>query len=119
MKYTELELKAMKDELARLEPVIYLLEHGWTVPVDRSRLLTTEDIDRAAAEMENRNVVESMDFQTTPMGALGTRYGVLQEDQRVRRDAVISRQSHKRLMLGCLETSYRRMRKLLKETGDA
>lgn len=118
MSYTELEKKVMQDELGSLNRVLYPYIYGEEYDEEVVRL-APEDIDRESAEAQALKDVENLDMTTKPVAAAGADYAIIQEDQRMRRDAVISRQRHKRLMQGCLETAFRRMRKLEKDLEDS
>lgn len=113
-KYTELEIKAMRDLLDTASRLLGPLVDGQELPYDKSMRLKPRDTDRAAADHEMQTDVESADL-TQPHGVFGTAYGRMQEDQRIRRDANVLRVSHKRLMRGCLETVFRSTLKLRKE----
>jgi hypothetical protein len=117
MNYTELEKKAMQDELSSLNYVLSPYLYGKEYDEELVRL-SPADVDRDEAEALAIKEVENLDMTTKPSATAGADYAVLQEDQRIRRDAVISRQGHKRLMQGCLETAFRRMRKLEKDLED-
>lgn len=116
MKHTELDKKALQDEYSSINALLWPYLHGrqYDGPVSR---LTAEDIDRAAAEQRALEQVESADMTDTSVVAACADYALVQEDQRIRRDARIARQGHKRLMQGCLETLWRRQLKLKKELG--
>lgn len=118
--YTELELKTMKQELAALQATLSEYLYGEPAgPEAEDVKLSPEETDRLAAEIEFRKDVEDYDMIGRPAAASGKDYAHLQEDQRIRRDANIARQGHKRLMYGCYETAWRRTLKLEKELGNA
>ena len=116
MKHTELDKKALQDELTSLNQLLWPYLHGaqYTGAVSR---LSAEDMDRAAAEQRALEQVEAADMTDRSVVAACADYEIVQEDQRIRRDARIARQGHKRLMQGCLETLWRRQLKLKKELG--
>lgn len=117
--YTDIEIKAMRQELALLEKTLSEYLHGEPASPEPVPALSAEDTDRLAAEKAFRSTVEQYDMVSRPLAASGEDYARLQEDQRIRRDANIARQGHKRLMQGCYETAWRRTLKLEKELGDA
>lgn len=118
MKHSELETKAMRDELSSLRKLLYPYVEGKPYEGEMVRL-SHDDTDRQAAEDRDLETVEKMDLESRPAPMSGAEFAELQEDQRIRRDAVITRQGHKRLMQGCLETAWRRARKLEKELEDS
>lgn len=117
-KYTELDVKIMKEQLASAQRLLEPLVNDSELPVDTSVALKKEDLDRAKADQDMLLAVNEADF-TKPHGMFGKRYAGMQEDQRARRDINATRQGHKRLMLGCLETAYRFTLKLRKEINNA
>lgn len=116
MIHTELDKKALMDEYTSINQLLWPYLHGepYTGAVSR---LTAEDIDRAAAEQRALEEVEAADMTDKSIVAACADYALVQEDQRIRRDAKIARQGHKRLMQGCMETLWRRQLKLKKELG--
>lgn len=116
MNHTELDKKALQDEYTSLNKLLwpYLYGKQYTGTVFR---LSVDDIDRVAAEQRALAQVEAADMTDKSVVAACADYALLQEDQRIRRDARIARQGHKRLMQGCLETLWRRQLKVKKELG--
>ena len=117
-KYTELDVKIMKEQLASTQRLLEPLVNGSELAVDTSVSLKPADLDRAAADRDMLKAVNEADF-TKPHGTFGKSYARMQEDQRARRDINATRRGHKRLMLGCLETAYRYTLKLRKEIRNA
>jgi len=76
-------------------------------------VLGKEDLDRAAAEKEMCAALNKGNFTGGDrLVKLSEAYSRFQTEQRTRRDMMIGRARHKRMLIGCLETAYRRERKL-------
>jgi len=105
----ENELEAIKHIL---EPCLKGTDHSPHMPT-----YTERDLDRADADDTLRVLVDTLDLNTAGTDGLAALLAFNQEEQRIRRDVKIMRMGHKRMMLGCLETLYRRQLKLVKNLG--
>lgn len=112
-----IETKSQVEESKILEQVMAsYLNCSLRSPIDTD--ITKDDLDRTKAEQQYIEDISNAtdEFINKSPGVMGAYYAVRQNEQRVRRDINISRQTHKRLMQGCLETMYRRLLKAKKDS---
>jgi len=77
-----------------------------------SRVLELGDLDRSKPDRDMYDELNKTEPDKQKLYELSSEYAGFMSDQRTRRDMLIGRTGHKRLMYGCLETLYRRERKL-------
>lgn len=78
--------------------------------------LQASDLDRTEADTAMTNAVKKAPTATLEEKEnIGLTFADYQEDQRIRRDTIIGRMGHKKLMRSCLETLYRRQLELYRK----
>lgn len=105
--------QAAVNEMAAIESILTPCIKG-TDHVPYIPTYTERDLDRADADDTLRVLIDTLDLDTAGTDGLAALMALNQEEQRIRRDVKIMQMGHKRLMLGCLETLYRRKLKLTK-----
>lgn len=115
-----LEIKHMQDEKDALEAILTPYIQGGEAVEYKAPSITTEDLDRAAADAAaTRTLSTRVDPAKQGNATIADGYKRVQNEQRIRRDTTIVRQNHKRLMMGALETLYRRQKTLEARLADA
>ena len=112
----EIEKDAAKEEINFLKEMLrpYTSAEERGVP---ERLLKADDLDRSKSNKEQEAKLMAFPIDRSSIAGPAGAYGSMQEADRIRRDTVIARLNHKRLMYGCLETAWRRLKKLEKDYG--
>ena len=114
----ELEQSAQQEELNFLKEVLnpYVNGEPRGVPL---HVMNADALDRQKADQRQGLAMVMQDLSLLSVPGPSGSYAAMQEADRIRRDTVIARLNHKRLMYGCLETAWRRMLKLQKNIDSA
>ena len=113
MNDNEVHKTALKDEQKVLKSILDTCLKGSERAKPALELVGADVLDRKKSDAD---VIAALNgdkqSEYTRMAQLSAYFGVHQESQRVRRDAKIMQQTHKRLMFGCLQTLYARYKNL-------